>query len=219
MCTKLIRTGLILVVTAPMVANAQNFIRNPGFETAQEGLYGQGLLPDDWLVYSFSPDTYSNDGRFGLWPSEFGNFPGVLAHGGKRWVAGADMGPISEDFHQILDAPLESGVTYEVSGWLHQALRPDLNFPAGYGIGFGNGPSVAHLGDTASSADGWTYFSSTFVAVGGENDIVFHSLAPGDGVGYPGIDDVSLVAVPEPVALVGLGVGSLLAGILRRRTR
>lgn len=121
-------------------------------------------------------------------------------------VAGAGL----EYFAQILSAPLVQGQQYELSAWLHQALRPDLNVPSGYDVAFEPGPAVVHLGDTTSPSAGWNLFSGTFVAQGGETMIHFRSTA-----GYAGVDAVELRAVPEPASLWVVGVG--LAALLRRR--
>src|SRR5262249_10337859 len=78
----------------------QKLLANPGFEDVQSPpVHAQGVLPDDWVpVATVFPaaDTWSTDGSFGISNSQGydGHFPeGAGAHGGVRWVAGADFGP------------------------------------------------------------------------------------------------------------------------------
>lgn len=215
-------TTTCLVATA-ILAQAQNLLRNPSFEDAPEGNPGQGLMPNEWFAVAGSPDTYSNDGSFGLPPEAFGNFPGVLAEDGKRWVAGANF---PESFAQNLSVPLGAGGTYTLSGWMHQALRPDLDNPGAYLVSLRSADQtlirpVGTLGFTSSSAEGWTLQSFTFQA---PNDaalltmIRFDPIVP-DGqsfLTYPGLDNLSLTPAPEPATLVALAAG--LAIVRRRRT-
>lgn len=186
-------------------------------------------MPSDWIQINQSSDTYSNDGSFGLFPWEFGNFPGVTAHGGLRWVAGANANqPASgESFGQVLGSSLVAGVTYRVEGWLHQALRSDLNNPGGYDLWLDKGNFfvdrlyVGHIGDTTSPTAGWNLYSDEFVAPADAAQytrFVFAPIASGPWGTYPGIDDVSLTVVPEPASMTTLLAGLLMA-TLRRRAR
>lgn len=212
----------------PATASA-NLLVNPGFENVPNNNTGQGLMPSNWLKVSSSPDTYSNDGSYGLLPLEFGNFPGVTAHGGLRWVAGAGgtQQPNGEIIGQVLSAPLQAGVTYRFEAWLHQALRSDLNNPGGYDIWLDRGVwnaanrvLVGHIGDTTSPAAGWNLFGTNFTApfdAATYTRFVFAPLRTGgtSGSAYPGLDDVTLTVVPEPASLTALGIGAL--ALLRRR--
>src|SRR5690349_518562 len=106
---RIIRTVLSLtllvgftLLTRP--ASAQNLLRNPGFETVPGNQPGEGILPSDWQLINSTPDTYSNDGSFGLIPGNLGNFTGVTAHAGIRWVAG--WSAANEIFGQTLTNPL-----------------------------------------------------------------------------------------------------------------
>lgn len=204
-----------------------NLFVNGGFESVPSAAYGQGLMPSAWLPINLSPDTYSEDGSYGLFPWDFGNFPGVSAHGGSRWVAGGNIDQFGggESFGQVLTSPLVAGTAYQVDGWLHQALRTDLNGPGGYDLwldkgSFVNRLYVGHIGDTASSASGWAVFVDQFVAPTDAAEytrFVFAPIAAGDWGAYPGLDDVSLAVVPEPLGLVPLGFG--LVFLMRRRSR
>ena len=59
--------SIILLVFA-QVANA-NLIRNASFEDIPGAAFGQGIMPSEWVIANSSPDTYSNDGSYGLAPS------------------------------------------------------------------------------------------------------------------------------------------------------
>jgi len=219
------RLPILILASIVSCGASANLFQNAGFEDIPGSGLGQGLLPSNWIPFLLSPDTYSNDGSYGLSPGEFGNFPGVLAHGGLRWVAGANINQSAggEIIGQVLSAPLVAGVTYRVDGWLHQALRADLNNPGGYDLwldkgDFGQRLFVGHLGDTVSPTASWTAFSDEFVAPVDAQEymrFLFAPIASGNWGTYPGLDDVSLAAVPEPASMLALAGG--LALLIRRR--
>jgi hypothetical protein len=207
---------------------SQNLLRNPGFEEVPNGFTGQGLIASEWSTCDDNggtPDTYSNDGSYGLPIST--NFNDTLAHGGIRYMSGWALVP--ETINQSLSAVLEAGQTYTVSAFLHQAFRPDLNISGGYDIALFTDPSfssrliVGHIGDTTNFDSGWNQFSTTFVAPADSSSRGIFGFVPSGTNGsqfcYPGIDDVSLTSspVPEPGVLAGLGLG--LVGVIGRRRR
>ena len=224
------RILVLLAGLSPALAQA-NLILNPSFETVpEEAVRDQGVLPTGWVnIAPPTPgaDTYSNDGSFGLLPG--GNFTGVAAHDGIRWVAGwSALG--QESFGQWLATPLAAGTVYELSAWLHQAVRPDLNNPGGYEVFLTDTPGVqsnliGFLGSTTSVGAGWQRFSFTFSATELLSSLSFIEFGPivtsGDAA-YPGLDLVSLtavgrtpVSVPAPASGVFLLSGLALLGIRR----
>ena len=46
-----------------------NLLRNGSFEDVPNGDVGQAIMPSDWVAAYQTPDTYSNDGSYGLAPS------------------------------------------------------------------------------------------------------------------------------------------------------
>lgn len=91
---------------------------------------------------------------------------------------------------QALGSSLVPGVTCSLEGWLHQALRSDLNFPGGYDLWLDKGDFeqrlyVGHLGDPTSPTD-----SADYTRFG------FTPLASGSWGTYPSFDDARLAAVP-----------------------
>lgn len=205
---------------------AINLLQNPGFEGTPGSTLGEGILPNDWEVSSVTPDTYSTAFDYGLDPEIFGNFSGVAAFGGTKWVAG--WSAANERFGQTLGAALTPGYQYYLDGFLHQGVRTDVNFQGGYdvylnpdadGSTLANAVLLGHLGDTEPVANGWTYRGFSFFAPAEAMTHTFLLFDPvatnlGESV-YPGLDNVSLtfVAVPEPAWagwLLGLaGVGAV----------
>ena len=113
-------------------------------------------------------------------------------------------------------------------GWLHQAVRFNLNHPGGYEVYLTDTPGVhtafaGFLGPTTSVAAGWTQFSFSFTATPEMASLDFLEFAPvvtGAGTAYPGLDLVSLTAIPEPgtLSLLGLSLAALFH-TRRRRSR
>src|SRR5215467_4804487 len=89
-------------------------------------------MPSEWLSLNVTPDTYSNDGSYGLAPSDFGNFTHATAEDGLRWVAGWSLVP--EIFGQMLTTSLISGQTYMLSAYLREVVRANLANPGTYQI-------------------------------------------------------------------------------------
>ena len=183
-------------------AMAENLLRNPGFESVPGSTTGQGLMPNDWVVVLTTPDTYSNDGSYGLLPSFLGNFSGVSAFEGLRWVAGWSVA--DERFGQTLTTPLVAGVSYRLTGRLHQSVRSDLNHEGGYQLqlalpGQTSGTTLTTIGPTTGTGN-WEPFDVSFEAPTDASSrplLIFDPVSntPGSGV-YPGLDDLVL----EPVS-------------------
>jgi hypothetical protein len=217
-------THAAIALSVALAARAEaRLIPNGSSETVPGGATGQGILPAGWeqcgpLIPG--ADTYSNDGSYGAAPSEIGNFTGVKAFHGIRWVAGAAFGRGArsttvggEAFGTTLQTPLTPGTTYELKVRLHQALRSDLNNPGGYHVFLaeGNTPSgiagallVGTFAPTTMNA--WEVRSVAFVApcdAASRPFLVFAPYQSSNGNAYPGIDaallaEEQVAAVPEP---------------------
>ena len=210
---------LFVLLAETTVTNA-NLIRNPSFEDVPAGSWiGEGLMPSEWLAVSVTPDTYSEDGSYGLPPDARGNFTGVNAHEGIGWVAAWSIYP--ETFGQVLATPLSSGQQYEFSAWVIQAKRADLDNPGGYELWLAadsDVPASRYLGrlEPTTDSDKWESRTLTFTAPEDADHLSFLLFVPygsGAGAAYPGLDSVALI--PEPLTFSLLGLGSLM--LLRNR--
>jgi hypothetical protein len=188
-------------------------------------------MPTGWQSVTSTPDTYSNDGSYGLPPSELGNFSGVTAFEGIRWVAGAAFSRTAasttvggESFGTTLLMTLTPGAAYQLDAHLYQALRSDLDNPGGYHLFLAQGSTPGGLtGATLLGAlapttgvDAWEARSLTFIApldAGSRPLLIFAPYKVSAGNAYPGIDAVSLTAtaaaVPEPASLILFALGGV----------
>lgn len=209
-----------------------DLLLNPSFETVPNSTVGQGLLPSDYSTSSgpflVGADTYSNDGSYGLFPSDFGNFPGVVAQDGIRFVAGGDFSGVRETFGQQLAATLTPNASYTISAFLRESprfaihggyeilLSPSISF-------FDSGVvSVGQLGATTGTSS-WEARELTFVAPINANALPFMILAPysvNADVAYIGIDNLSLTVVPEASSclLASIGAAAACGAFWRRRS-
>ncbi len=181
-----------------------NLLRNPSFEMIPGPQQGEGLMPSEWVIISVTPDTYSDDGSYGLPPNAFGNFSGVVARDGLRWVAAWGT-TTAEMFGQQLSSPLLPGQAYRITGWLHQALRTDLANPGTYELLLSTVPpnpetAVALGRFVPTTGPVWEARSLTFTAPPDSTSrpwLVFRPIPTGAVMStYPALDALSLDAQP-----------------------
>jgi hypothetical protein len=221
----------ILAVLLGFTAQARaDLLRNGSFEDVPGSLLGQALLPSEWRAVVMNTDTYSNDGSYGLLPSDFGNFSGQLAQDGLRFIAAASFGAgSSASFGQTLASALIPGQRYLLTAQLLQATRAVLNRAGGYDVFLapaaagtfpGSARLLGRLGPTTAAA-GWEATTLDFVApadAAGLPLLVFQAYTSRvNDFAYPGLDAVTLSAVPLPPAVALLPAG--LAALLGRRRR
>ena len=224
-------TITVILLAFVQVANA-NLIRNASFEDIPGAFTGQGIMPSEWITTNSSPDTYSNNGTYGLFPSDGsagGNFTGVTAQDGIRWVAGWSTQP--ENFGQNLTSTLIGDQSYTLSSYLIQAKRSDLDHFGGYEVYLTSGSTsntgelLGSIGPTTNSND-WEFSSLTFIAPTDSSILPFLLFKPyGDILGgaYPGLDNLNLSvtsigAVPVPAAVWLFGTALIgLVGFSKRR--
>jgi hypothetical protein len=180
----------------PACPNTGNLLRNPSFETASVVVLDQGVMPDEWIVVQPSPDTYSNDGSFGLPPNGYGNFTGVVAQDGVRWVAGWNGLP--ETFGQVLTSSLTPGARYRLEGYMHPAIRGDLTSDGTYVVSLedGAGQQASVLGRFGyTNTVAWQHRMFEFVAPPDAGKLPLMHFVPTSTIGssYPGLDNLLLV--------------------------
>ena len=195
------------VLTAPPACpGSLELLRNPNFEDvpdggADGGTLGQGFMPSEWDTPAVGSDTYSNDGSYGLAPADYGNFPGVTAYSGIRWVAGWSAVP--EDFWQTLTTPLTPGNVYRIGAALHVSFQ---HTSAGAYTVFLRNSQVSPTPEsdsvvgtfcvTSGSAWGLRSFKFTAPPQAATLDMIgFRPVAVQGGGSYPGFDLVSLTDV------------------------
>lgn len=185
----------------PRNTQAQNLFRNPSFESIPGAVFNQGILPSEWIqALGLFADTYSSDGTYGLTPDSFGNFTGATAQDGVRWVAGASFSS-PERFGQILTTTLAPGSTYELSGYIRQAVRSDLAHPSTYEISLADNAAlntnvvIGTFSPVTTNTTDWDFRTLSFVAPANAASLpvlVFTPVGP-SGLAYPGLDNVSLI--------------------------
>ncbi|MDX2110536.1 MAG: hypothetical protein SFY80_09885 [Verrucomicrobiota bacterium] len=217
-------TSLLLATTA-IPAFAVNLITNPSFEdiSGLEIVLDQGYLPTNWTNISGigqGADTYSLDGTYGLSMGGFGHFTEVAGPAdGNRFVAGGYFGEgVSEDFGQQLS--LSSGTSYVLSAY----LVLDYLYASGDTFKFFIRDDDQVLPDVVlgvftppESSTMWEFRTIEFTAPLNADQYEWIGFRP--DVAYPGIDNLSLVAVPEP-ATAALGMAGLaLVYVMANRSR
>ena len=209
-----------------------DFLLNGSFEDVPNSNIGQGLMPSDWEAIQVTPDTYSNDGSYGLSPNAFNNFTGVTAQDGIRWLAGAH-GPTNgigiEAFGQNLVSTLIDGLDYEISGYIHHSTNPGHDTAGGFDIYLNSTDSLAGatlLGSfDPTTIEDWEFRSFQFTAPTGAIDldwIIFAPYSTGSTSTYPGLDNVVLTyatGIPEPTMIPALGFAFGWIAFRRRRIR
>ncbi|MEX2171947.1 MAG: hypothetical protein WD851_21685 [Pirellulales bacterium] len=204
--------GLISSVVTVDSARA-NLVINGGFELGAPlggSPAGHGDLPSPWtssapLNFLISYDTWENTGTTGIPPNTAALYTGVVAPEGVRWAGGFDF----EEMGQLLQSPLTPGQEYTFSAFVRSSHGREGSFEIWLGTSVNTYTTqVAILPPNTGFVDGWELQTAIFIApanVASTPWLTFKSYQSdpefGNGT-YMGIDDVRLVATPEPATIV-----------------
>ena len=222
--------ALAAAFLAPLPALAQEFVTNGDFEAGNTGFTSEYTY-----VPNQGPFALYNEGRYTV-GTNAGNYhhywANVTGHGGsgKFLIAnGVADGSAStfNVFSQVLSG-LTVGQAYEFSAWATNVCC-NASFPGTNGSPFlvsvngslplPNSILIASTNVDTSATGIWTQFSGTFIASSASMTLsIYNSTALKSGNDF-GLDDISVVAVPEPAAW-GMMIGGFgLAGMAMRRRR
>jgi hypothetical protein len=189
---------------ASSAAFAANLIRNGSFELTPcvtPCNQDQGYMPSDWLALSVTPDTYSNNGSYGLAPDAWGNFIGVTAEDGIRWVAAWSAD--SEVFGQLLATALVPGKTYTLSAYVRETARSDLANPGSYQLELWDSTSatankvvLGTLQPAIDNPNAWELRTAPFTApaeAATYRVLAFRVIKFSGPDVYPAVDNVALI--------------------------
>jgi hypothetical protein len=198
--------GALALILSASTAQAASLITNGDFElnTGRDGGNATGWTKvGAYGIYDGAGNANGPGTVFGSWAYVPGNGPNT-----------------SFGVYQTLTTILVAGMSYTLSFQANPWVSGSSNDirVGNYNIGsYDDNTSYSSLSlsviDTPTTDTAWTLRSYTFTALGGEDTVYFGTAL---NSGYD-IDNVSLVAVPEPSAALLGGLGLL--ALLRRRRR
>ncbi|WP_262408824.1 PEPxxWA-CTERM sorting domain-containing protein [Sphingomonas sp. JC676] len=223
--------ALAAALLAPLPALAQESVTNGDFEAGNTGFtseYSYVGAPGPNALYAESTYTVGTNSAdyHNLWAS-------VLGHGGSgnfliaNGVANGNAAAFNVFSQQLTG--LAVGQTYLFSAWATNTCC-NADFTGTNGSPFlvsvnGSQPLpnsilIASTTVDTSQTGVWTQFSGSFVATASSMNLSIYNSTPEASGNDFGLDDISVVAVPEPAAW-GMMIGGFgLAGLaMRRRVR
>jgi hypothetical protein len=215
-------TLLIVWVISAGSARA-NLVVNGGFEngTVAGSPTGHGDLPAPWtssapLNFLISYDTWENTGTTGMHPSTAFLYTGVVAPEGIRWAGGFHF----EELSQLLQNPLTPGQEYTLSAYVRSSSGNVGSFEIWLATTVNSYTTqLAILPPNNGFFSGWELQSAKFIAPANAATtpwLSFKSYGTEFSAGtYMAIDDVRLIATPEPSTFVLLSLAA--AGLIGMR--
>jgi hypothetical protein len=243
MTWKKLALNVVSIIAFAMVASggAQaggiNLVSNGSFEETTNGGGQLGYNTDatGWSTngYNFlftpgSADTTGVPGQFGnlqLWGPNNGSANGlpVTSPDGGNFVAGDgayDSGPISQTL-----TGLTIGSTYQVGFWWAGAQQSGFTGPntEQWVVTLGSESQSTSVYDNPSHGfSGWVYQTFNYTATSTSEVLSFLAVGTPISPSVPPmslLDGVSVNSVPEPSAVVLMGLGVLGVGVVRMRRR
>lgn len=222
--------ALAAAFLAPLPAVAQEYVVNGDFEagnTAFTSEYNYVAGTGPYALYNEGTYTVGSDAA-----SYHKFWANVTGHGGSgnfliaNGVADGSAASFNV-FSQVLTG-LTVGVGYQFSAWATNVCCNET-FNGSNGAPFlvsvnGSQPLPNSIFITSTTVDTsatgvWTLFSGTFVATASNMTLSIYNSTPLKSGNDFGLDDISVVAVPEPAAW-GMMIGGFgLAGMAMRRRR
>jgi hypothetical protein len=212
----LLGVGLIVPRAAPA---AINLVLNGSFEQTAFA------VPDNGFQVFF-PAGNANPFQILNWQSVLPtqnieiqrNFAvGISAFGGLQWLEMDDAANVVDQNHLFQDISTEAGQLYELS--FRYRGRPGAPPAANtLGVRWGGADLGTLTQPIANASDPWLLFSTLVTASSSSTRLQFEDRGPADpGFGML-VDDVQLVAAPEPSSLILLaGSGAIWLGLAARR--
>jgi hypothetical protein len=209
--------SLIAAGTMPLAAFSQSLILNGSFENCQPGsapivnYSGWGVTINAPADGTASIDNWSlNTGNWGVFYWYWQNDSLFTAQDGVRGLNMSSGGSPTESISQSFS--VLANVSYNVSYYIQQR---DVATSLDSSIVLGSGSATGTLSQNASATSGWTLWSYSFTPDTSTTATLTFAQASGGANGLF-LDNISVVAVPEPTSLALLGLGGLLLACRRK---
>lgn len=199
------RPAMTLLITLAALAAAQaraNLIVNGSFETPIVTVGGFTTFPatstaiNGWTVVGV--DSSITSGSFSQ------NGIAFQAQDGNQWLDAAGFNSNSSTSGVTQNVPTMVSAQYEISFYVGSALDNVSFFPTTIDLQIDGGPRVSYTNPAApNNMLDWRKFTVPFTAINSSTTITLYNGGASNNF-LSGLDNVSLVAVPEPSSLVGL---------------
>lgn len=213
--------SIVLIIAAwlaPVCGYTQNLILNGSLENCQPGsepivnYNGWGVTINAPADGTGSIDNWNlNTGSWGVFYWYWENDGVFTAQDGVRGLNMSSGGSPTESISQSFN--VLANVSYDVSYYVRER---DVGTSLDSSILLGSGSATGTLSQNAGTTSGWTLWSYSFTPDTSTTATLTFSQASGGANGLF-LDNISVLAVPEPTLLALLGLGGLLIAWRRRK--
>ena len=141
------------------------------------------------------------------------------AQDGNQWLDAAGFNSNSMTSGVTQNVPTIVGVLYEVSFHVGSATDGQFFFPSTIDLSIDGGPRTSYTNPAApTNMLDWLKFTVPFTAVNSSTNITLYNGGASNNF-LSGLDNVSLVAVPEPSSLVSLVCLLTVGCVVRARSK